>query len=488
MLGVAGASFAVALPLASYWYPPQHQGTALGIAGAGNSGTVLAALFAPSLAVAFGWQNVLGLAIIPLAIVLALFVTLAKDSPRSPPKKSLKVYAEILGVSDAWWLMAFYSVTFGGFVGLSSFLPIYFNDQYGLTPVMAGYCTAACVFAGSFVRPFGGAVADRLGGVRTLSFVYGLVAILLLVISRGVPDLRIALPLIVVTMGALGAGNGAVFQIVPQRFARNVGVVTGLVGATGGVGGFYLAASLGYARQLTGGYGRRPRDLRRSRPCRADGADRGQHPLAPHVARSLGPRRRQRLIPPAAGFCRRRLRAIDPRPVRRADTGIWSMQHVQKEAFEAAATPKPRERLVIIGNGMSPGRALEKLFEAAPEAYEVTIFNAEPRVNYDRIMLSPVLSGEKTFEQIVIHGDGWYVNHGVTLYKGHRIVSIDREHGPSRRTAGVIESYDKLIIATGSLPIVIPVPGPSSPACSPIATSTTSTPCCLRRNREARRS
>ncbi len=255
VLGVAGASFAVALPLASYWYPPQHQGTALGVAGAGNSGTVLAALFAPSLAVAFGWQNVLGLAIIPLAIVLALFVTLAKDSPRSPPKKSLKVYAEVLGVSDAWWLMAFYSVTFGGFVGLSSFLPIYFNDQYGLTPVMAGYCTAACVFAGSFVRPFGGAVADRLGGVRTLSFVYGLVAILLLVISRGVPDLRIALPLIVVTMGALGAGNGAVFQIVPQRFARNVGVVTGLVGATGGVGGFYLAASLGYARQLTGGYG-----------------------------------------------------------------------------------------------------------------------------------------------------------------------------------------------------------------------------------------
>ena len=101
VLGVAGASFAIALPLASYWYPPQHQGTALGIAGAGSSGTVLAALFAPSLAVAFGWQNVLGLAIIPLAIVLALFVVLAKDSPRSPPRKSLKDYAEILRVSDA---------------------------------------------------------------------------------------------------------------------------------------------------------------------------------------------------------------------------------------------------------------------------------------------------------------------------------------------------------------------------------------------------
>ena len=108
---------------------------------------------------------------------------------------------------------------------------------------------------------------------------------------------------------------------------------------------------------------------------------------------------------------------------------------------------------------MSPGRALEKLFEAAPEAYKVTIFNAEPRVNYDRIMLSPVLSGEKTFEQIVIHGDGWYVDHGVTLYKGHRVVAIDRDAKTVTSAHGVVEPYDKLIIATGSMPIVIPVPG-----------------------------
>ena len=255
VLGVAGASFAIALPLASYWYPPEHQGTALGIAGAGNSGTVLAALFAPSLALAFGWRNVLGLAVIPLAIVLALFIFLAKDSPNSPPRRSLKDYAEILAMPDVWWLMAFYCVTFGGFVGLSSFLPIYFNDQYGLTPVHAGYATAACVFAGSFARPIGGYVSDRFGGVTALSFVYGFVALMLLIVSRGLADLAIGLPIIVVTMAALGAGNGAVFQIVPQRFARNVGVVTGLVGATGGVGGFYLAASLGYAKQLTGNYG-----------------------------------------------------------------------------------------------------------------------------------------------------------------------------------------------------------------------------------------
>jgi MFS transporter, NNP family, nitrate/nitrite transporter len=255
VLGIAGASFAIALPLASYWYPKEHQGAALGIAGAGNSGTVLAALFAPSLALAFGWRNVLGLAIIPLAVVLVAFIILAKDSPNSPPRRSLADYADILRQSDAWWLMGFYCVTFGGFVGLSSFLPIYFNDQYGLDAVHAGYATAAAVFSGSLLRPIGGAIADRIGGVRALSFVYGFVALLLLIISRGIADLWLALPLIVAAMAALGAGNGAVFQIVPQRFARNVGIVTGLVGATGGVGGFYLAASLGWAKQLTGGYG-----------------------------------------------------------------------------------------------------------------------------------------------------------------------------------------------------------------------------------------
>ncbi len=120
---------------------------------------------------------------------------------------------------------------------------------------------------------------------------------------------------------------------------------------------------------------------------------------------------------------------------------------------------KGRQKLVVIGNGMAPGRALEKLFELAPDAYEVTIFNAEPRVNYDRIMLSPVLSGEKSFEQIVIHGDGWYVKHGVTLYKGTTVTGIDRVAKTVTTARGVSVPYDKLLIATGSLPIIIPVPG-----------------------------
>jgi NNP family nitrate/nitrite transporter-like MFS transporter len=255
VLGLAGASFAVALPLASAWYPPEHQGTALGLAGAGNSGTVLAALFAPGLAMLLGWQSVIGLAAIPLAITLVVFTLLAKDSPDTPAPKPLSEYFRLLRVADAWWFMFFYSVTFGGFVGLASSLTIYFNDQYGLTPVVAGYCTAAVVFVGSMVRPMGGAVADRIGGVRALTALYAVAACAFAAIATGLSTIWLALPVFIVGMLALGMGNGAVFQLVPQRFRREIGVMTGLVGMTGGLGGFYLASSLGYSKQVTGGYG-----------------------------------------------------------------------------------------------------------------------------------------------------------------------------------------------------------------------------------------
>ena len=254
VLGMAGASFAIALPLASRWYPPEHQGMALGIAGAGNSGTVLAALLAPSLALAYGWNNVLGMAAIPLIGVLVVYTLLAKDSPSQPAPKGLADYFKVLKNGDAWWFMFFYSITFGGFVGLSSSLTIFFSDQYALSPVAAGYCTSACVFAGSLFRPVGGATADRIGGVRTLTTVLAVAALALLVISFGLPSLWMAVIAFVTGMGALGMGNGAIFQLVPQRFGREIGVMTGLVGMTGGVGGFYLASSLGYAKHLTGSY------------------------------------------------------------------------------------------------------------------------------------------------------------------------------------------------------------------------------------------
>ncbi len=254
VLGVAGASFAVALPLASRWYPPEHQGLALGIAGAGNSGTALGALFAPGLAQIFGWQNVIGLAALPLIVALVVFIVFAKDAPNRPAPKKLTEYMDVLKTGDAWWLMGLYAVTFGGFVGLASSLTIYFNVEYGLSAVTAGFFTAACVFAGSFLRPVGGALADRFGGVRTLSVVYVLAALGLTLSSFQQPSPWLALSFLMFAMMALGAGNGAVFQLAPQRFGKEIGVVTGLVGMTGGVGGFYLASSLGWAKQITGSY------------------------------------------------------------------------------------------------------------------------------------------------------------------------------------------------------------------------------------------
>jgi NNP family nitrate/nitrite transporter-like MFS transporter len=155
---------------------------------------------------------------------------------------------------DAWWFMLFYCVTFGGFVGMASSLTIYFHDQYGLSPVYAGFYTAACVFAGSLMRPLGGNVADRIGGIRTLSIVYVMAAFFLIMLSFSPANKLVGLAVVVAAMLSLGLGNGAVFQLVPQRFRKEIGVMTGLVGMAGGVGGFYLASSLGYSRQVTGSY------------------------------------------------------------------------------------------------------------------------------------------------------------------------------------------------------------------------------------------
>ncbi len=150
--------------------------------------------------------------------------------------------------------MFFYAVTFGGFSGLASSLTLYFNAEYGLSPVTAGYFTAACVFAGSLVRPIGGRLADRIGGIKTLSLMYLLAASFLFIASTGLQSASSAVVVFVLAMLALGTGNGAVFQLVPQRFHKEIGTMTGLVGMAGGIGGFYLASSMGYSKQLTGSY------------------------------------------------------------------------------------------------------------------------------------------------------------------------------------------------------------------------------------------
>ena len=239
---------------ATIGYPPQHQGTAMGIAGAGNSGTVIAALFAPVLAVALGWQTVFGLALAPLALLFVIFALVAKDAPTQAEPKRLADYGRMLGNRDAWWFVFFHALTFGGFSGFASAQPGYFHDQFAFGPRLAGCATAGCVFAGSVMRSMGGVLAGRIGGTRSLLSVYGAVVLLIGLTGFATHIPAVSVALFVVAMLCLGAGNGAVFQLLPQRFGKDIGVMTGLIGMAGGVGGFLLASGLGAIKQATGMY------------------------------------------------------------------------------------------------------------------------------------------------------------------------------------------------------------------------------------------
>ena len=254
LLGVAGASFAAALPLASRWYPPEYQGLAMGVAGAGNSGTLFATFFAPRLAERFGWHWAFGLALVPVTIVLLFFFFVAKEPPRPAGRRQNSEFISVLQERDTGLFSLFYGVTFGGFVGLASFLPILLRDQYGVSKVQAGDLTTLCVLAGSFLRPVGGFLADRLGGIRMLIVLYGAVALLVSTLAT-LPPLSLAMIPLLAVMGCLGMGNGAVFQLVPHRFKDRVGVATGILGAAGGLGGFFLPTVFGSLKQATGSYG-----------------------------------------------------------------------------------------------------------------------------------------------------------------------------------------------------------------------------------------
>lgn len=255
MLGIGGASFAVALPLASRWYPPEHQGTAMGIAGAGNIGTVVTALIAPGLAIAIGISGVFSVAAVIMAATLVVFALMAKNPPTYKFPQPVSSYFKVLQVADTWWFMGFYGVTFGGFVGLAAALTLYFHSVYGLTPVHAGFATALCAFVGGSIRPYGGYLADRIGGIRVLSVLYLVAAVALIVLSMGIGSFWPALAVFIVVMAAFGMGDGAIFQLIPMRFGREIGTATGFVGMAGGIGGFYLASSMGLSKQLTGSYG-----------------------------------------------------------------------------------------------------------------------------------------------------------------------------------------------------------------------------------------
>jgi NNP family nitrate/nitrite transporter-like MFS transporter len=253
LLGVAGSSFAVALPLASRWYPPERQGLVMGIAAAGNSGTVIANLAAPRLAEVIGWHNVLGLAMVPLALGLAAFLLMAKERPRTSGERLAGLDRSVLRSPDLWWFCLLYSVTFGGYVGWSSFLPILLRDEYGVSPVTAGYLTAVAALAGSGVRPLGGYLADRFGGVRLLLVLLPVIGVIYAAAAQQ-PDLGLMAGLLIAGMLCLGMGNGAVFQLVPQRFNQGLGLATGVVGAAGGLGGFLLPNLLGTVRETSGSF------------------------------------------------------------------------------------------------------------------------------------------------------------------------------------------------------------------------------------------
>jgi MFS transporter, NNP family, nitrate/nitrite transporter len=253
LLGIAGASFAVALPLASRWYPPEQQGLVMGIAGAGNSGTVIAALAAPRLAERFGWHGVFGLALIPVCTVWVLFAIMAKEPPKA--KTTTKTSPlKLLRESDPRWLCGFYAVSFGSFVGLAGYLSIFFVDRFNLLKVTAGGFAALCTVAGSLLRPVGGALADRMTATRVLRAALAIVGVLAIGVATG-PSLAITVILLALILGLLGVCNGAIFQMVGVRLPTRVGAMTGLVGAAGGIGGFMLPFGFGALKSATGGFG-----------------------------------------------------------------------------------------------------------------------------------------------------------------------------------------------------------------------------------------
>jgi NNP family nitrate/nitrite transporter-like MFS transporter len=251
LLGIAGASFAVALPLASRAYPVQHQGLAMGVAGSGNSGAILSIALAPLLADRLGWHAVFGL-MLPLVILITpIYWWLAKDHAQALPMVAPRVLRDLVREPDTWRLCFLYSITFGGFVGLSSYLSIFFVDQYALTPIQAGWAAAACALAGSFLRPVGGLLADHWGGVRVLTMLYPIIAFLSGIVALLLP-ITFALPTLFLMIACLGMGNGVIFQVVPQRFIREIGAMSGVIGAAGGLGGFLVPSMLGLMKDLTG--------------------------------------------------------------------------------------------------------------------------------------------------------------------------------------------------------------------------------------------
>ena len=253
LLGIAGASFGVALSLGSGWFPPKYKGLAMGIAGAGNSGTVLAVLFAPPLATAYGWQTVYGLAALCMLLPMVVMVIFAKEPP-DVEHQTFRQHIACLFEKDGWAFSLIYVITFGGFIGLASFLPTYFYDQFKVTKIEAGQLTMLAALMGSAVRVVGGYVSDRIGGINTLSVVLAVVAATLVLCGLAGNSLTVTTLLFMLCFAALGAGNGALFQLVPLRWPLATAVAGSMIGEVGALGGGFLPNAMGLSKQYGGTY------------------------------------------------------------------------------------------------------------------------------------------------------------------------------------------------------------------------------------------
>ena len=254
-LGVAGASFAVALPIASRAYPSAAQGLALGLVASGNIGTVLILFLAPRWAATMNWHQVCGIMACVVAVTTVGFVVAVPRTPLNPQSQGLAWWhqaAQVIRRRSAYWLCGLYAITFGGFVGLCSLLPLLLHDVYQSDAIQAGMFAALCGLIGSAIRPIGGYVADQHGGIRTLYYVLPVIAGSVVAIIS--PSQAMAIAMMVVATAAMGAGNGVVFQLVAEWFPEEIGIASGVVGACGAIGGFLLPLLVGMTKGVSGSY------------------------------------------------------------------------------------------------------------------------------------------------------------------------------------------------------------------------------------------
>ncbi len=252
LVGIALASFSVGVSFVSPWYPASRQGYALGVYGAGNAGQAIASVGAPGVVGWLGYQWGFWAWGVLAALVLVLWLLLARDAPQRAPAKSWGDYLRPLARPRSWVLSLYYVLTFGGVVAMALSLPLLLTEQFHLGKVDAGFRTAGFIALATACRPLGGVLSDRIGGARVLSVVFPATAVCALLMARPSMD--------TFTVGALGMaaaiglGNGAVFKLVPEFFPTAVGSVTGLVGAAGGLGGFFPPLVLGELHHQTGSY------------------------------------------------------------------------------------------------------------------------------------------------------------------------------------------------------------------------------------------